>query len=86
MICNLGGEIWKCKEAKESIEDAPILGDPEKRGIMMESVAAVCYLLAGASVVVLRHPESVRLTKSFIELLSTAAVLPELPICPKYSP
>ncbi|MCP4579896.1 MAG: acetyl-CoA decarbonylase/synthase complex subunit delta [Deltaproteobacteria bacterium] len=70
MICNLGHEIWKCKEAKEAIEDAPTLGDPEKRGIMMESVAAVCYLLAGASVVVLRHPESVRLTKSFIELLS----------------
>lgn len=70
MICNLGHEIWKCKEAKEPIEAAPTLGDPEKRGIMMESVAAVCYLLAGASVVVLRHPESVRLTKSFIELLS----------------
>jgi len=70
MICNLGNEIWKCKEAKEPIEEAPTLGDPEKRGIMMESTAAVCYLLAGASVVVLRHPESVRLTKSFIELLS----------------
>jgi acetyl-CoA decarbonylase/synthase complex subunit delta len=70
MICNLGNEIWKCKEAKEPIEAAPTLGDPEKRGIMMESVGAVCYLLAGASVVVLRHPESVRLTKSFIELLS----------------
>ena len=70
MICNLGNEIWKCKEAKEAIEEAPTLGDPEKRGIMMESTAAVCYLLAGASVVVLRHPESVRLTKSFIELLS----------------
>ena len=70
MICNLGNEIWKCKEAKQSIEEAPLLGDPEKRGIMMESVGAVCYLLAGASVVVLRHPESVRLTKSFIELLS----------------
>ena len=70
MICNLGNEIWKCKEAKEPIKDAPTLGDPEKRGIMMESVAAVCYLLAGASIVVLRHPESVRLTKSFIELLS----------------
>ncbi|MBW2707821.1 MAG: acetyl-CoA decarbonylase/synthase complex subunit delta [Deltaproteobacteria bacterium] len=70
MICNVGNEIWKCKEAKQSIEEAPTLGDPEKRGIMMESVAAVCYLLAGASVVILRHPESVRLTKSFIELLS----------------
>jgi acetyl-CoA decarbonylase/synthase complex subunit delta len=70
MICNLGNEIWKCKEAKEAIEEAPTLGDPEKRGIMMESTAAVCYLLAGASIVILRHPESVRLTKSFIELLS----------------
>jgi len=70
MICNVGNEIWKCKEAKQSIVEAPTLGDPEKRGIMMESTAAVCYLLAGASVVVLRHPESVRLTKSFIELLS----------------
>ncbi len=70
MISNLGNEIWKCKEAKLSIEEAPTLGDPEKRGIMMESTAAVCYLMAGASVVILRHPESVRLTKSFIELLS----------------
>ena len=70
MICNVGNEIWKCKEAKQSIEEAPTLGDPEKRGIMMESTAAVCYLLAGASVLILRHPESVRLTKSFIELLS----------------
>ena len=70
MICNLGNEIWKCKEAKEPIEAAPTLGDPERRGIMMECVAAVAYLLAGASVVILRHPESVRLTKKFIELLS----------------
>ena len=70
MICNVGNEIWKCKEAKQSIEEAPTLGDPEKRGIMMESTAAVCYLLAGASIVILRHPESVRLTRSFIELLS----------------
>ncbi len=81
MICNVGNEIWKCKEAKQSIEEAPTLGDPEKRGIMMESTAAVCYLLAGASVVILRHPESVRLTKSFIELLSnggTAANVPDV--------
>jgi len=67
MISNVGNEIWKCKEAGQSIEDAPTLGDPEKRGIMMESVAATCYLLAGSDVVILRHPESVRLVRSFIE-------------------
>lgn len=69
MISNVGNEIWKCKEAGQPIEDAPTLGDPEKRAIMMEAVAAVCYLLSGAGVVILRHPESVRLMRSFIELL-----------------
>lgn len=69
MIANIGNEIWKCKEAGLGIEEAPTLGDPEKRPIMMETVAAVCYLLSGSSVVILRHPESVRLTRSLIDLM-----------------
>jgi acetyl-CoA decarbonylase/synthase complex subunit delta len=67
MISNVGNEIWKCKEAGQSIEDAPTLGDPEKRGILMESVAAACYLMAGSDVVILRHPESLRLVRAFID-------------------
>jgi acetyl-CoA decarbonylase/synthase complex subunit delta len=67
MISNVGNEVWKCKEAGQSIEEAPTLGDPEKRGILMEGVAATCYLMAGSDVVILRHPESVRLVRSFIE-------------------
>ena len=50
------------------------LGDPERRGILMESTAAVAYLLAGSDVVILRHPESVRLTRAFIELLLNGGV------------
>jgi acetyl-CoA decarbonylase/synthase complex subunit delta len=69
MISNIGNEIWKCKEAGQSIEEAPTLGDPERRGILMETVAAVSYLLSGADMVILRHPESVRLTRSFIDLM-----------------
>ena len=65
MISNVGNEVWKCKEAGLSIEDAPTLGDPERRAIMMECVAAVCYLLAGSDVVTLRHPESVKLARCF---------------------
>ena len=67
IIANVGNEVWKSKEANLSLEDAPELGDPEKRGVLMESIAAVDLLLAGADVVVLRHPESVKLVKSFIE-------------------
>jgi len=70
MITNLGNEIWKCKEAGQPLAEAPTCGDPEKRAIMMECVGAVCYLLGGSSVLILRHPETVRMVRSFIELLS----------------
>jgi acetyl-CoA decarbonylase/synthase, CODH/ACS complex subunit delta len=69
VINNLGNEVWKSKEAKLSADDAPTLGDPEKRGILMEAVGAATYLLAGSDIVIMRHPESIRLTKSYIDLL-----------------
>ena len=68
IINNMGDEIWKCKEAKQTAEEAPLLGDPEKRGILMESVSAVSYLLSGADVLIMRHPEAVRFAKAFIDL------------------
>ncbi len=70
MINNLSNEIWRCKEAGQSAEDAPELGDPERRVIMMEVVGAVCYLLAGSNILIMRHPEAIRLVKSFIDLLA----------------
>lgn len=74
MINNIGNEVWKCKEAGLSIEEAPTLGDPEKRPILMEAVAAVCYLMGGSDVVILRHPETVRLTRAFIDLMINGGV------------
>ena len=70
MINNLGNEIWKCKEAKQTVEDAPLLGDPEKRGIMMEAIGAVSYLMSGTSILIMRHPESIRLVKDYIRILA----------------
>jgi len=69
LINNLGNEVWKCKEAKQSSEEAPTLGDPEKRGILMEAVGAVTYLLSGSDVLIMRHPEAIRMAKAYIELL-----------------
>jgi acetyl-CoA decarbonylase/synthase complex subunit delta len=69
IINNLGNEVWKCKEAKDSAEEAPLLGDPEKRGILMEAIGAVTYLMAGSDILIMRHPEAIRLTKTFIDLL-----------------
>jgi acetyl-CoA decarbonylase/synthase complex subunit delta len=69
LINNLGNEVWKCKEAKQSVDEAPTLGDPEKRGILMEAVGAVAYLMGGSDVLIMRHPESIRLVKSYIDLV-----------------
>jgi len=67
LINNIGNEVWKCKEAKQSVEEAPTLGDPERRGILMEAVAAVSYLMAGSDILILRHPETLRMVRGFID-------------------
>jgi acetyl-CoA decarbonylase/synthase complex subunit delta len=66
IICNLAHEVWKTKEAKLSEEEAPELGDAAKRGILMEAVTAVSLALAGADVLMMRHPEAVKLVRNFI--------------------
>jgi len=67
MINNVGNEVWKCKEANQTQEDAPELGDAMKRGVYMETAAAVSYLLAGSDILLIRHPETVKLVKTFID-------------------
>ncbi len=67
MINNIGNEVWKCKECRQTVEDAPELGDPERRGILMEAVCAVSYLVAGGDILIMRHPEAIRLVKSYID-------------------
>jgi acetyl-CoA decarbonylase/synthase complex subunit delta len=62
-------DVWKCKEAKQPVEEDPRLGDPERRAIMMETIAATTYLMAGSNIMILRHPETVRLVRQYIELL-----------------
>ena len=57
IIANLGGECWKTKQAKEN----------KKQGLLWEGVTAMSLLLAGANIVVLRHPETLRLIKETIQ-------------------
>jgi len=70
IVNNLANEIWKCKEAKLGADEAPTLGDPEKRAVLMEAVGGVGYLMAGSNVLMMRHPEAVRMVRSFIDLLN----------------
>ncbi len=79
MINNVGNEVWKSKEAKLEIDEAQTLGDPERRGILMETVAAVCYLLGGSDVVIVRHPESARMISVFIDLMIDGGTSKDIP-------
>lgn len=69
LYCNLGKEVWKVKEAALTAEQAPTMGDAEQRGIVMEAVTATSLLLAGADVLVMRHPEAVKLIREMIDSL-----------------
>ncbi len=66
ILCNLAKEVWKTKEAKTKTEDAPTLGDAKKRAILMESTTAIMLLLAGADVLIMRHPEAIQLVRDMI--------------------
>jgi len=56
IIANLGYECWKTKQAKDSKEQA----------LLWEGITAISLLLAGANILILRHPESLNLVKETI--------------------
>jgi acetyl-CoA decarbonylase/synthase, CODH/ACS complex subunit delta len=71
IICNLANEVWKSKEAKTKKEDNPKLGDEKKRAILMESVAAMALSVAGADILIMRHPEAIAYAKGMFQELTT---------------
>lgn len=66
IIANIAKETWKNKEVKIPVEDDPKLGDLKKRGILMEAISAAVLLLAGADILVMRHPEAIKLVRQLI--------------------
>lgn len=70
LICNIAREVWKSKEVKTPESEDPKLGDAAKRGITMEAMSATVLLLAGADILIMRHPEAVKLVKEMITELA----------------
>ena len=68
-ICLVGQEVWKAKEAKAAESAYPAWGSEEKRGAMWEITTAMALLMAGADILVMRHPEAVASVKSQIDKL-----------------
>jgi len=72
ILCNISKEVWKAKETKVSEEDDPKLGDARKRGILMEAMSAMVLLLAGGDLLVMRHPEAIKLVRQMIAELGAS--------------
>lgn len=70
LVANLGLEAWKAKEAKISQEEMPEWGDAEKRGILWEAITALAFVISGANLLIMRHPEAVKLVKKTVQELS----------------
>ncbi len=71
IICNLAKEVWKTKEVNLK-DDELMMGNAKKRGILMEAMSAMVLLVAGGDVVIMRHPEAIKLVKEMIAELTAS--------------
>lgn len=75
MMVVIGHETWKTKEAKVGDDVPEAWGDWLERAITWETVTATALVEAGADILVLRHPESLKRVRKVIDNLLT---VPEL--------
>jgi acetyl-CoA decarbonylase/synthase complex subunit delta len=68
-----GEETWKVKESKVGEGVPASWGDWERRALNWETTTAAGLTHAGADMVVLRHPESLRLLRGLVDGLSRPA-------------
>lgn len=66
VICDVAKYAWKTRESNISEAEEPTFGNIGKRGILWEIVTATDLLAAGADILILRHPETVRVLKKVI--------------------
>jgi acetyl-CoA decarbonylase/synthase complex subunit delta len=69
MLGDIGMYVWKVKETQASETDLPHWGALAERGIAWETATAGSLMLAGAELLIMRHPEAVRAVEKFIDEL-----------------
>ena len=72
ILGTIGFEAWKAKEANVTDEEFAGWGDQAERGVLWEAMTASSLLQAGIDILVMRHPEAVKLVKKNIDDLMAA--------------
>jgi acetyl-CoA decarbonylase/synthase complex subunit delta len=70
VICDVGHEAWRAKEAKATDSEAPQWGSFAERGIMWEAITAVSLIQSGVDIIRMYHPKAVSITKEHIDKLT----------------
>src|SRR4030065_536182 len=67
LVCDIGKNVWKTKETIAAETELPEWGSLEERGIIWEAMTAAGMIMAGANLLIMRHPRAIDLTKKLIE-------------------
>ncbi|MCX7794521.1 MAG: acetyl-CoA decarbonylase/synthase complex subunit delta [Thermodesulfovibrionales bacterium] len=69
MLGDVGTYVWKVKETQASELELPLWGSLKERAIAWEAVTAAAMLIAGAELLIMRHPEAVSAVERFVDEL-----------------
>ncbi len=69
ILGDIGIYVWKVKETQAKEEDVPQWGSLEERGIAWEAVTAMALMLAGANLLIMRHPKAIEAVEKVINEL-----------------
>ncbi|MBI5075268.1 MAG: acetyl-CoA decarbonylase/synthase complex subunit delta [Nitrospirae bacterium] len=69
ILGDVGMYVWKVKETIASEADLPQWGAAEERGIAWEAETAGALLVAGAELLIMRHPKAIKAVETLIDEL-----------------
>ncbi|MDA8336329.1 MAG: acetyl-CoA decarbonylase/synthase complex subunit delta [Peptococcaceae bacterium] len=72
VVCFVGQEAWKSKEAKSPTSESPQWGDQAKRAVLWEVITSVALAQAGGDLFVMRHPESLKQFNAHLDVMMKA--------------
>ena len=68
-ICDVGGEVWRIKEATVDDDILPGWGKLAQRGPAWEATCAAVYLQSGADILIMAHPQAIKNVQTTIQKL-----------------
>ncbi len=69
LLGDIGMYVWKVKETQALEADLPMLGALEDRAVAWEAVTATAFMIAGAELLIMRHPKAVEALEKLIDEL-----------------